>query len=247
MKPTLTSPSGVQLARTTAPDPDLLGRAVYQYCRSAASLRLLDSVLPGMGWQEGGCWILADALANAFGGEIWAMVSRPSPRQFLQRPNGIEEWRASLPSPGHMLLKFRGLFIDSDGTAAAAIKLRDYAGWTGIPDAILLPLDVHTVKLIPRPTKGQEIAAGVRPRLRRLEATSERTEVREQRLRMDGFLKHLEVVSPRAGLDHQVHSDGLAAEQHDAAVQAELADEGGGFDAVETWHGHVGRQRAVVD
>jgi hypothetical protein len=49
------------------------------------------------------------------------------------------------------------------------------------------------------------------------------------------------------GRVHQVHRDGLAAEQHDAAVQAELADEGGGFDAVETWHGHVGRQGAVVD
>lgn len=151
-----------------APDPETLGRAVRLYCRSAASLKLLDSILPGMGWQEGGCWILADALARAFGGEVWAMVSRPSPLQFLHRPGGLEEWRASTPSPGHMLLKYQGLFIDSEGAGTAGTKLREYAEWTGIPDVILRPLKVSTVRLIPRPISGAKIAGAVRSRLRPL-------------------------------------------------------------------------------
>jgi hypothetical protein len=127
--------------------PVVLGRAVRCFCRSNASFGILRSMsgeAKTCGWSDGGCWILAAAIQQSWGGELYALSRTGSDVQ-------------------HAAVRFEKVLIDQDGPASAKLFIRRFERWEGFlaGSLQLVPFSQTMNRNIPRPEKQREIIAGI--------------------------------------------------------------------------------------
>ena len=94
-----------------------VGRSLKRLVSSDAAYRILDRHpgIAGGTWNQGGCWVLAEALRRVLGddAELWAVMTARGPsRGFVQ----------------HVVVKWHGKFYDADGESterALLLRWRD--------------------------------------------------------------------------------------------------------------------------
>jgi hypothetical protein len=132
--------------------PEELGRAVKRFCRTDVSFDILWSTsgeVKTCGWSDGGCWILAAAIQQHWGGELYCLS------------------RTGLDAQ-HIVVCFGKVFIDKDGPASAMTLIRRFERWECFPDRSLwlIPFTMNMRGNIPRPRNLKEIVAGICNHLR---------------------------------------------------------------------------------
>jgi hypothetical protein len=101
--------------------PMELGRAVRRWTHSNASFTVIEQTEAREGgWGDGGCWILADALASGFGLEMFGVFGHHVP--------GIDP----TPRLQHVVVKAGKGYIYKDGYQTEATFRRNYLKWEGI-------------------------------------------------------------------------------------------------------------------
>ena len=90
--------------------PIVLGRAVRDFCRTNVSFDILRSAFGearSCGWSDGGCWMLAAAIQQRWGGELYALSRTGSDAQ-------------------HVVVHIDQVFIDQDGPAFGKAFIRRF-------------------------------------------------------------------------------------------------------------------------
>jgi hypothetical protein len=143
------SKSEIEQAVTTSLiiSPIALGRAVKHFCHSDASFEILQSTsgkARHCGWSDGGCWILAAAIQQRWGGELYALSRTGSDTQ-------------------HVVVRLGRVFIDQDGPASSIALIRRFERWEGFftGSLRLVPFSAIRKGDIPEPEKQVEIIAGI--------------------------------------------------------------------------------------
>lgn len=132
--------------------PMELGRAVRRWTHSDASFTVIEKTEAREGgWGDGGCWVLADALASGFGLEMFAVFGHHVP--------GIDP----TPRLHHVVVRAGIGFIDQDGYQREATFRRNYLRWDGIAVDSIEPVDRPRLEQtkFPRPSMQSAIVAGV--------------------------------------------------------------------------------------
>ena len=137
--------------------PILLGRAVKRFCRTNASFDILWSgpeETKGCGWTDGGCWILAAAIQQRWGGELYCLTRTGFDAQ-------------------HVVVRFGNVFIDQDGPASAMALIRRFERWecVGAKSLWLVPFSTNVSGSTPRPRFRREIVAGISIHLSQIHQT----------------------------------------------------------------------------
>jgi hypothetical protein len=127
--------------------PVVLGRAVRCFCGTNESFDILRSTsgeARSCGWSDGGCWILAAAIQQRWGGELYALSRTGSEAQ-------------------HAAIRFEKILIDQDGPASAKTFIRRFERWEGFlaGSLQLVPFSSTMNRNIPKPEKQREIVAGI--------------------------------------------------------------------------------------
>jgi hypothetical protein len=127
--------------------PIALGEAVKRFCRTNASFEILWSMRGGArscGWSDGGCWTLAAAIQQGWGGELYALSRTGSEAQ-------------------HIVTCFDKVFVDQDGPGSAGALIRRFERWEVIPTGSLrmLPFTAAMGQGIPEPEGQEEIISGI--------------------------------------------------------------------------------------
>ena len=127
--------------------PVTLGRAVRRFCRTQASFDILwskpdESIT--CGWSDGGCWILAAAIQQRWGGELYCLS------------------RTGLDAQ-HVVVRFGKIFIDQDGPASIVALIRRFERWESfvVRTHWLVPFTTDMSEDIPMPRNRAEIVAGI--------------------------------------------------------------------------------------
>lgn len=140
------------MARDLQITPEVLGRAVKQFCRTNLSFDILWSISSETrkcGWSDGGCWILGAAIQQRWGGDLYCLSRTGTDAQ-------------------HVVVCFGKVFIDKDGHASATDLIRRFKRWECIPvqSPLLVPFSAKMGEKIPRPRKLNRIIDGICNHLR---------------------------------------------------------------------------------
>lgn len=117
-----------------------LTRVIREVCASDEALGLLpdndlwDDGEWSYGWTDGGCLILAEALAPLLDGHVWALVVPALCLPDGGQPVG-QHFVASVPDAGW--------FVDGDGAGTAAELVEQWSGFRGRVE--LVPFDACAV------------------------------------------------------------------------------------------------------
>jgi hypothetical protein len=133
--------------------PMELGRAVRRWTHSDASFTVIEQTdAREGGWGDGGCWILADALASGFGLEMFGVFGHHVP--------GIDP----TPRLHHLLVRAGNGFIDQDGFQTEATFRRNYLAWEGVVVDSIEPVDRARLEQteFPRPSMQPAIIAAIK-------------------------------------------------------------------------------------
>lgn len=143
-----------------------LASVVTRFCRSNASFRLLDAhpATEGSTWSAGGCRVLAEALAQAFG---WTRYGVTSDRR--QHGRILE----------HVVVGRSGKYIDADGLSDVSQLLERWREREGLVDPRLvlltecltrgtdIPCPPEVVTMVAERLRRRASVAGPQPRLAR--------------------------------------------------------------------------------
>lgn len=133
--------------------PMELGRAVRRWTHSTASFTVIEQTEAREGgWGDGGCWILADALASGFGLEMFGVFGHHVP--------GIDP----TPRLQHVVLKAGKGYIDQDGYQTEATFRRNYLKWEGVAVDSVEPVNRARMEQtkFPRPSMQPAIIAAIK-------------------------------------------------------------------------------------
>ena len=124
-----------------------LGRAVRLFCHTNASFKILRATSGGArhsGWSDGGCWMLAAAIQQGWGGKLYALSRTGFDTQ-------------------HVVARLDRVFIDQDGPTTANTLIRRFEKHEGFPRGSirLVPFSSDLNGVIPAPEKQEEIIAGI--------------------------------------------------------------------------------------
>jgi hypothetical protein len=130
-----------------------LGRAVRRWTHSDASFAVIEQTeARDGGWGDGGCWILADALASGFGLEMFGVFGHHVP--------DIDP----TPRLQHVVLKAGKGYIDQDGYQTDATFRRNCLKWEGVIVDSIEPVGRPQLEQaeFPRPSMRAAIIAGIK-------------------------------------------------------------------------------------
>jgi hypothetical protein len=142
----------------TSVDLTLLAKAIKEFARSKGAYDLLDSTTANGGtWTSGGCWILAEAVHQGFGGELYAILGTSSTDKNL----------GAVRRPQHIVVKFGDIYIHADGSSRRKTLLKRWTTKEGVLQPALAALDAQAVcSGIPRPEKAEKILSAIRKFMR---------------------------------------------------------------------------------
>jgi ribosomal protein S18 acetylase RimI-like enzyme len=145
--------------KSAAYSAQAIGKAVKRWCHSDQSFDVLAGMSGGAqegGWGDGGCWVLADAIVQGFGGELYAVRAHDIKGSERQGGDAID----------HVLVAMGGGYIDQDGFISEKEFLQHWENAERRKVTAIVPLQGDVLSeakasVIPKPEKQEEIIAGI--------------------------------------------------------------------------------------